>query len=62
MTKHVLMIFPTLHEARDYYALTRICGGNICVMLLRLRTAMVSAFYLTTIVLVFSLTTLEEHR
>jgi len=47
------MIFPTLHEVRSDYALTRVCGRTITVMMLRLRTAVVSAF---------SLTILEEHR
>ena len=47
------MIFPTLHEVRSDYALTRVCGRTIAVMLLRLRIAVVSVFFLTT---------LEEHR
>ena len=52
MTKHILMIFATLHEVRSDYALIWVCGRTIAVMLLRLRTG---------IVLVFPLTTLEEH-
>jgi len=52
-TKHILMIFPTLHEVRSDYALTRVCGRTITCLLLRLRIA---------VVLAFSLTTHEEHR
>jgi len=52
MTEHILMILLTLHEVRSDYALTWVCGRTITGMLLRLRTAMVLAF---------SLTTLEEH-
>jgi len=44
MTEHILMIFPILHELRSDYALTLVCGRTITGMLLRLRTAMVSAF------------------
>jgi len=46
---NILMIFPTLHEVRSDYALTRVCGRTIAVMLLRLRTVIVSAFSLTTL-------------
>jgi len=53
MTKQILIIFPTLHEVRSDYALIRVCGRTITVMLLHLQTALVSAF---------SLTTLKEHR
>jgi len=53
MTKHILMIFPTLHEVRSDYALTWVCGRMISCMLLRLQT---------TVVLAFSLTTHKEHR
>ena len=53
MSKHILMIFPTLHEVRSNYALTRVCGRTITCLLLRLRIA---------VVLAFSLTTHREHR
>jgi len=53
MTEHIVMIFPTLHEVCSDYVLTRVVRRTIAGMLLRLRTAIVSAF---------SLTTLEEHR
>ena len=46
-------IFPTLYEVRSNYALTRVCRRTITCLLLRLRTA---------VVLAFSLTTHEEHR
>jgi hypothetical protein len=53
MNEHILMIFPTLIEVRSDYALTQVCGRTLAVMLLCLRTAIVSAF---------SLTTLEEYK
>jgi len=53
MTEHIVMIFPTLHEVRSDYALSWIFRKTIAGMLLCLRTAIVSAF---------SLTTLEENR
>ena len=53
MSKHILMIFPTLHEVRSNYALPRVCGRMITCLLLRPRIA---------VVLAFSLTTHEEHR
>jgi len=53
MTEHVLMIFPALHEVHSDYAWTRVRERTITCMLLRLRTAMLLAF---------SLTTHEEHR
>jgi len=53
MTEHMLMIFLTLHAVCSDYALTRVYGRTITGMLLRLRTAIVSAF---------SLTTVKEHR
>jgi len=36
MTKHILMIFSTLHEVRSDYALTWVCGRTIICKLLRL--------------------------
>jgi len=53
MSKHRLMIFPTLHEVRSNYALTRVCGRTISCLMLRLGIA---------VVLAFSLTTHEEYR
>jgi len=47
MTEHILMTCPKLYEVRSDYALTRVCGRTITVMLLRLRTAVVLAFSLT---------------
>jgi len=46
MNEHILMIFSTLHEVCRDYALTRVCGRTITVMLLRLQTAVVSTFNL----------------
>ena len=40
MSKHILMIFPTLHEVRSNYALTRVCGRPITCLRLRLFTHM----------------------
>jgi len=31
MTEHILMIFPTLHEVRSEYVLTRVLGRTIAV-------------------------------
>ena len=42
MSKHILMIFPTLHEVRSNYALTRVCGRTITYLLLRPRIAVAS--------------------
>jgi len=39
VTKHILMIFPTLHEVLNDYALTGVCRKTITSMLLRLQTA-----------------------
>ena len=48
MTKDILMIFTALHKVRSDYAsaLSRVCGRRTAVMLLRLHTAIVSAFSL----------------
>jgi len=52
MSKHILMIFPTLHAVRRDYALTRVCGRTItCLLCLQI-----------TVVLAFSLTNHNEHR